>query len=291
MIETKCPVCGGKGKHYANKNSFQVQRCAQCDLMFVWPMPANSVAVYEGDYFTGATQGFGYTDYDVDKQPMVPTFQNYLRRIARYVAPATGKRLLDVGAATGFFLNLARAEGWETAGIEPSESAAQMARDKRLDVKTGLLIPGVFAPASFDVITLWDVIEHLPDPLATMTVVSGLLKPGGLIAVNTPDSSSLWARIMGRQWHLLCPPEHLCLFSNAALDRLLGRIGLTLLERDKIGKSFTLQYVAQTLAHWQKFKLWESVAHALQESKVGGWSVPLNLRDNVFLLARKPIEK
>ena len=251
-------------------------------------MPADALAVYEGDYFSGASQGFGYKDYDADKQAMVPTFRKYLQRIARYLPPKPGKRLLDVGAATGFFLNLARNEGWETAGIEPSDAAAALARKKQLDVKTGILAPGKFPAASFDVITLWDVLEHLPDPIATMNVVVDLLKPGGIIAINTPDASSMWAKMMGSSWHLLCPPEHLCLFSHTGLETLLGRIGLMSLEQGKIGKSFTLQYVAQTMAHWRKSKMWDAAAHSLQQSSMGRWGIPLNLYDNFFVLARKP---
>jgi len=251
-------------------------------------MPANPLKIYEGDYFTGGKHGFGYTDYDRDKQAMIPTFETYLRRIARHAAPAPGKRLLDVGAATGFFLDLARQAGWETAGIEPAETAAAVARGKKLDVKTGILEPDVYTESSFDVITLWDVIEHLPDPVATMRLITALLKPGGVVAINTPDSSSLWSKLMGSRWHMLCPPEHLCLFSTHSFDLMLAQIGLRMLERDKIGKSFTMQYVAQTLANWQGGALWGTVAQRLQKSRIGGWGVPINLRDNVFLLARKP---
>ena len=250
-------------------------------------MPENSLEIYEGDYFSGSTHGFGYTDYDRDKQAMIPTFNKYLRRIARYTAPAPGKRLLDVGAATGFFLDLARQAGWDTAGIEPAESAAAVARGKNLDVKTGILESDLYMESSFDVITLWDVLEHLPDPLTTMRLITALLKPNGVVAINTPDSSSLWSKLMGTRWHMLCPPEHLCLFGTRSFDRMLGEIGLKLLERDKIGKSFTMQYVAQTLANWQGGALWGTVAQRLQKSRVGRWGVPINLRDNVFLLARK----
>ena len=171
-MEVLCLVCGSASVPYTTKNQCSMHRCPKCQLIFVSPMPDNTLEVYEGDYFTGATQGFGYTDYDADKLPMVPAFKTYLRRIAHYNPPAPGKRMLDVGAATGFFLNLARDAGWTTAvGVEPSASAAETARKKQLDVKTGILEPGLYEPASFDVITLWDVIEHVPDPKAMMNLV------------------------------------------------------------------------------------------------------------------------
>jgi len=218
---------------------------------------------------------------------MVATFETYLQRIERFLSPAEGKRLLDVGAATGFFLDLARQNGWDTVGIEPAERAAAMARGKKLKVTTGVLEPGLYAESSFDVVTLWDVLEHLADPMATMRVVSALLKPGGIVAINTPDSSSLWSRLMGSRWHLLCPPEHLCLFGNGLLNHMLTEIGLDIVERDKIGKRFTLQYVAQTLARWQRRALWQRMAKSLQGSRIGHCGVSINLYDNLFLLARK----
>lgn len=285
---TACVACGSTAAPYTAKNKFEVHRCSLCELTFIWPMPDNSLEIYEADYFSGASQGFGYTDYDRDKQPMVPTFETYLRRIAKHTAPGPRKTLMDVGAATGFFLNLARQAGWETAGIEPSESAASLGRAKGLDVKTGILVPGVYAAGSFDVITMWDVIEHLPDPKATMQLVIDLLKPGGVVAINTPDASSLWAKFMGPRWHLLCPPEHLCLFSPKSLGSLLRDQGMSVLEVSKIGKSFTLQYVVQTLAHWQKLRLWESLGERLQGSALGRVQIPINLYDNFFVLAQKP---
>jgi hypothetical protein len=132
------------------------------------------------------------------------------------------------------------------------------------------------------------VIEHVPDPLAFSRLVNDLLKPGGIYAINTPDASSWYGRMMGEKWHALCPPEHLALLTNEALDQLLNKSGFQLLERDKIGKSFTVQYIVQTLGQWQRSKMLSALSQGLNRVGVGGISIPLNLRDNVFLLARKP---
>lgn len=282
-----CVVCATQALFYAEKDGWHVHRCPECGLLFVWPMPRNALQVYEGDYFTGASHGFGYVDYDRDKEAMIPTFRTYLKKIARYL-PEKG-RMLDIGAATGFFLDLARAAGWETVGIEPSGSAAEKAGKKGLDVRTGILEAGRFAPSSFEAITMWDVLEHLPDPAAVLGVATELLKPGGVLCINTPDAGSTWARLMGARWHLLCPPEHLCLFSGRSLAVLLSGCGLKSLERTKIGKRFTLPYIAQTLAHWHKLRLWEFVAAGLQHSPIRSWGVPINLRDNVFVMAQKGV--
>jgi 2-polyprenyl-3-methyl-5-hydroxy-6-metoxy-1,4-benzoquinol methylase len=195
--------------------------------------------------------------------------------------------MLDVGAATGFFLDLARGQGWRVQGVEPSDHAASLARAKGIDVRTGV-IESCDAPSkSFDAITMWDVIEHLPDPAATMGRVAELLKPGGVVAINTPDSGSALATLMGENWHLVVPPERLNLFHRRSLRVLLEKQGFEILQTTSLGKRFTLQYIAQTLSHWWNIKPIEAAHRRLRRMRAGQWSVPLNLFDNVFVLARK----
>lgn len=243
------------------------------------------MTVYSDQYFSGGRTGFGYTDYDRDKQPMVPTFHEYLDRLARY-GKSTGK-LLDVGAATGFFLDLARRRGWQVCGVEPSDYAASLARSKDIDVRTGTLDHCGFPAESFDAISMWDVIEHMPDPRCSFSSVVSLLKPGGLVAINTPDSSSLMARMLRSKWHLVVPPEHLNLFSRRSLKCLVESLGLEVLEVTSIGKTFTMQYILMTLAHWLKSDLFGAATKALRGSRAAEWRLSINLRDNVFMVARK----
>jgi hypothetical protein len=113
------------------------------------------------------------------------------------------------------------------------------------------------------------------------------LKPGGVVAINTPDASSLCARTLGASWHALCPPEHLALFGATSLEKLLEQSQLRMLESGKIGKSFTLQYIFKTLAYTQKSKLFGSLAGMLHGSAFGEIEIALNLRDNIFVLAQK----
>jgi SAM-dependent methyltransferase len=223
-------------------------------------------------------------EYDRDKQAMIPSFNRYLDLIEK----AYGKKgkLLDVGAATGFFLDIARSRGWETAGVEPSDHAAGLGRLKGLDVRTGTLDEFQAADHEFDVITMWDVLEHVPEPRQTLRQVHHLLKPGGIIAINTPDADSLWARMMGMRWHLIVPPEHLHLFGARSLKRILSEMQFDCLKTAKIGKTFTVQYVLQTLSHWQGLGIWRTLSSHFMSNPLGRIGVPINLRDNVFLLGR-----
>jgi SAM-dependent methyltransferase len=256
-------------------------------MYFTWPLPppGENLKIYSEDYFSGATSGFGYADYDRDKQVMIPTFQKYLDIMERFL-PAKGT-LVDIGAATGFFLKLAVDRGWTGIGIEPSTHASAAGRTKGLDVRTGIFDSDSLPPESVDAITLWDVIEHVPDPVGVLRTVHSALRPGGLVAINTPDSGSLLARALGSKWHLVVPPEHLFLFNSASLQHALGEDRFEILVQDKIGKRFTVQYVLETLYRWQNLGMWRKAYDMVRDKPSGRAGVSINLRDNMFVVARK----
>ena len=286
-IKVTCPACGNVRTEFSfRKNGFDLYRCQICRHLFVYPIAYDALALYDADYFGGAKKGSGYVDYDADKEPMRSTFLGYLREIEKFL-PQKGE-LLDVGAATGFFMRIAEKSGWKAKGVEISEYAAEEARNRGLDVRCGTLNADGFAEGSFDVVTMWDVLEHVTDPEADIRTVVRLLRPGGIVAINIPDSGSLYARIMGKEWHLLIPPEHLHLFSKRSVTALLKRSGFSVEKISKIGKSFTLEYIVQTAAAWRKSGLLRRLAAFLKRHPmIGRLSIPINLRDNMFIIARK----
>jgi SAM-dependent methyltransferase len=283
----ECAICGAPAGVLGSRKNFQIYKCLACRTYFTWPVPngGESLKIYSEDYFRGAANGFGYADYDRDKQVMVPTFEKYLDILERFL-PTKGT-LIDVGAATGFFLKLAVDRGWTGIGFEPSAHASAAARKKGLDVRTGIFNCDSLSPASADAITLWDVIEHVPDPVGLLRTVHSTLRPGGLVAINTPDSGSLLARALGSRWHLVVPPEHLFLFNRASLRHALGEDRFEVLLQDKIGKRFTVQYVLDTLYRWQKLGMWRKAHELVRDKRAGRAGVTINLRDNMFVLARK----
>ena len=279
------PICAFEAIYNGRRRSYHLYGCSSYAHLFVWPVPANSLEIYSDDYFSGAADGYGYVDYDRDKQPMVYTFEQYLDILSRF-SPEGGS-LLDIGAATGFFLDLAQKRQWKTFGVEPSGFAAAIGRKKGIQIKTGLLEEGDFAEESLDVVTLWDVIEHLAEPSATIRLIHKFLKPKGVIAINTPDFGSLLARALGLKWHLIVPPEHVNLFNEKSLKVLLEHGGFEAVHVDSIGKRFTLQYVFQTLAHWSGTGIFENLASRLRSLAAGRAAVPINLYDNMLVRARK----
>jgi SAM-dependent methyltransferase len=286
-VAMECVVCEAPASQLGMRHGHPIFKCASCSMYFTWPLPVagEHLKIYSENYFSGAADGFGYADYDHDKQAMVPTFQKYLDLIERFT-PSKGT-LVDIGAATGFFLKLAVDRGWKGIGIEPSEHASSLGRQKGLDVRTTTFQVDSIPRASVDVITLWDVIEHVPNPQAVLQAAHSALRPGGLVAINTPDSGSLIARIFGHKWHLVVPPEHLFLFNLLSLQRAMGEDQFQIVVRDKIGKRFTVQYVLETLYRWQGFSFWRKLYERVRDRPAGRASVGINLHDNMFLLARK----
>jgi dolichol-phosphate mannosyltransferase len=190
IVMKNCPSCG-RTQHffYTTKNGHDLYRCSVCKMFGLHPLPEEvEKKVYNDHYFTSGEHGFGYVNYDHDKEPMRPVFKNYLTKIETKLGKK-GK-LLDVGAATGFFMKIAQDSGWHTTGVEISPFAARVAHEKGLKVHHGTLTTISIEEESFDVVTMWDVLEHLTDPENDIVKVHVALRPGGLLLINTPDSSS-----------------------------------------------------------------------------------------------------
>lgn len=279
-IDATCIACGGKCHSlYAVKAGHKVWKCGTCATLFLYPLPKQSEtkAVYCKEYFTGAQKGFGYIDYDTDKEAMRSVFERYLKEFERILGK-TG-RLLDIGAATGYFMKIAEERGWKTRGVEISTYATDIGRSRGLDIEAGTIQSTDFRKESFDVVTMWDVVEHVADPILDIDKAYLLLRPGGLLAINTPDSFSLFAKIMGPRWHLLVPPEHIFYFNRKSLKMMLRKRGFEILQVGCIGKRFTLQYfLSKTPLKFLKLP-----------RAIGRIPIRINVKDNMYLLARKTL--
>ncbi|MGC8787731.1 MAG: methyltransferase domain-containing protein, partial [Anaerolineae bacterium] len=186
-----CNLCGADDTELvAEVEGFHIVRCRQCGLVYVNPRYREDFLqqLYTAEYYDhdGIRNGqafFGYEDYIADEENIKITFAKRLRTIERF---ANKGRLLDVGCATGFFLDLARAKGWEVVGSEVSEFAARYAREKLgLEVRLGALKELHFEAEAFDVVTMWDVIEHVADPMGDLLEVWRILRADGLLSLIT----------------------------------------------------------------------------------------------------------
>ncbi len=285
LAQPVCHICHAQDvRFFCEKNGYTLYDCIKCGFTFVFPIPEDLASIYSAEYFKNEGKAdAGYTDYDKDKEPMRPVFELYLDKLAQLT---TGRNIFDVGAATGYFLDIAKGDGWKTFGSEISEYATKEAESRGHAMLAGSIV-GVPMAEKMDAVTLWDVLEHVDDPRAYLTAVHSMLNTEGMVAINTVDRSSLWARILGSRWQLIVPPEHLNYYSPNNLEMLLNECGFEVLEIKKIGKKFSAAYIFKTLASWQGLTLWTWLAKKTDTETFRKLAFPINLRDNVFVLARK----
>lgn len=206
------------------KDGYRIVRCDHCSLVYVGDELAgiDFAALYgEAYYQGGSNQVFAdYLGQAAERRALARRKLWRLRRLAR------SGRLLDVGCAAGFFLAEA-SRHYDCEGVELSAFASAFAREQLgLTVRTGTLAEARFESASFDLVTLWDVIEHVADPREQLEEVARLLKPGGHAVLTTGDIESGYARARGADWPLMGPPWHLYYFSRATLARMAAAAGL-----------------------------------------------------------------
>jgi SAM-dependent methyltransferase len=214
------------------------------------PTAAALRALYDERYFHSGDPTCGYTDYEADRRPLREKAQRLLPAIERHSRPhGTTRRLLDVGCAYGYTLEVARDRGWQVTGVEPAPAVA-LRTARALDVRVEPdLLEARFPAQAFDAVTLWDVIEHLPDPRAALVEVARILAPGGLCSVVTPDAGSLAARVLGGRWEERQKmPEHIFFFDRPSLAALLRSCGFEPLEWATVGKRMSLDETLARLA-------------------------------------------
>jgi 2-polyprenyl-3-methyl-5-hydroxy-6-metoxy-1,4-benzoquinol methylase len=195
--------------------------CASCRLQFVSPRLRPDL-ILDG-YREGADEMF--VSQTVARER---TFARALKRIETF-APKRGS-LLDIGTAGGSFLHVAAGRGWEVAGCEPNRWLCEWGKKAYgLDIQPGTLFDHRYPDRAFDVVTVWDVLEHTADPLGFLKECHRILKPGGLIVVNYPDIGSWIARIMGRRWLFLIS-VHLYYFTRQTIREALARTGFQVVQ-------------------------------------------------------------
>jgi 2-polyprenyl-3-methyl-5-hydroxy-6-metoxy-1,4-benzoquinol methylase len=150
----------------------------------------------------------------------------HIATILRYFElPATPK-LLDVGCALGFMLEAASAAGWSPVGVETSEFAARYAgQHTGCPVYAGTLQKAALPPESFDVVTLMDVIEHVPEPFELIAEIHRILRPGGVLLIVTPNFGSLFVRLYGLKAYGVWPDQHVVYFQPSTMTQLLQTVG------------------------------------------------------------------
>lgn len=230
-----CPVCGSElfepfisGKDYfLTGQKFEIVKCAGCDFRFTNPRPE---AMELGKYYESS-------DYISHSDTRKGVFASVYQQVRKYTL---GRKLvlinklhakgaiLDIGCATGQFLNYMSEHGWNCTGIEPDEKTrARAVAEYGLQVYPEEKLND-FNPASFDVITMWHVLEHVSDLNGRMNQLKNLLKPGGVLIIAVPNCDSYDAKKYRQFWAGYDLPRHLYHFAKSDIKLLSEKHGFTI---------------------------------------------------------------
>jgi SAM-dependent methyltransferase len=247
---TRCRICDDANPTLVFAEApYRVLRCSKCSLVWVTPRWHDDAihAVYGEDYWkSDSPKTKGYANYASEAALYLKTFRRRMKFVGRHVP--TGGRILDVGCAAGFFLRVAREAGHDVQGVEVSRAIAQEAirelGEDRVWVGTLDSLPrdrAGCAPGSFDLVTMWDVIEHVPDPQALLEQARAMLKPSGRLIVETQNVDSRFASLLGRRWHHFKHEEHIYHFNPPTIRRLLDLAGFDV---ESMTSAFAGKYVS-----------------------------------------------
>jgi SAM-dependent methyltransferase len=245
----------------------------------------SSVAVDPNElYAEGYFQQEEYADYAAQRDSLTRNLKARARDLRRY---STGGRLLELGCAYGYFLGIA-SEWWCARGIDISEHAVRHAREALgVDAVQGDFLQMEDEPEAYDVVCLWDTIEHLRRPVAVLEKAARSLRPGGVLALTTGDVESRLARWRGERWRLIHPPTHLFYFSRRTIAAALRRCGLEVVDISYVGYYRSLGAILHGLFVVRRNP--GSILRRLAASKLAQ-RVPiyLNTFDIMQVIARKP---
>jgi 2-polyprenyl-3-methyl-5-hydroxy-6-metoxy-1,4-benzoquinol methylase len=237
--------------------------------------------LYRRNYFFGEE----YTDYLADRHIIEKNFDLRLKTLRRFL-DQSHRRLFEIGCAYGLFLHAVQSQFDTVEGIDISEDGTRHARERfGLDVHTGDLLTHDFAGREYDVVCLWDTIEHLKTPDLYIDAIRVRMRPGAVLAITTGDIASLNARVKRERWRLIHPPTHLHYFSRATLEQMLDRLGFDVVYSRHCGfyrsaggmmdGVLRLRWGLTGLAEW------------VRRTPLARWAPYLNLYDIMYVIAVK----
>ncbi|MBI5047561.1 MAG: class I SAM-dependent methyltransferase [Deltaproteobacteria bacterium] len=222
QIYVSCNICGSSNeKLITTQNGYKVVKCIGCGFVYVNPRP------------TSETLKQLYLTYLPEKIEDPLLWDTYMKDVFAKAANILvkqfpdGGKILDIGCGYGFFLSRMKAKGWQVYGIDVSETAVSYASGHGLDVALGTLDNVKYEDKSFDVVTLFYVLEHLPDPLKAIQEIRRILNPNGLLLLRVPHTTPIVRilSLLGIKNNLYDPPFHLNDFSNVAIKGILKMAG------------------------------------------------------------------
>jgi hypothetical protein len=276
-----CLICRGTDIEPLYKS---LLRCRQCDYRFAdfqltdeeLEQLYSHTLFHEGNFF----------DYAADEKYFKRNFKLRFRVLREFLEKDRHRRLLEIGSAYGFFLDVAHGEFSQVLGIDLTDEGVRHTREQlKLPAIQADFLQHDFGDSRFDVVCMWDTIEHLRRPDLYVEKIASLTEPGALLAVTTGDVQSLIARMRGPKWRMIIPPVHLHYFSNESLTRLLNDNGFDVIYNRYCGYYRSASHVAYIILtqHHNHRKLFDW----LQRARSLNWGFYLNVYDIMYVIARR----
>ena len=288
LILRQCNLCGEQKaiRFLYYKAHYAIVQCQSCSLIYTNEIPSRAElnTIYSSDFFT---VGAKFTD-----SPTGGGHGNAEQRVKQLLTLADIglDKWLDVGCATGNFILAAKPFVTEIYGIEISDYAVSQAKRRGLsNLVVGDFLEVELRKDQFDMVSMWDVIEHVTDPMANLRKAFQILKPGGCLALSTGDIDSKIARLTGRFWHLMIPPRHLYFFSRSTIELMLAANDFSSVSIQYPGKRVPLDFMLWKLTNLFVPRASSKVVGITTLLRLGKIAPVINLGDIMTIYARKPL--
>ena len=220
-----CPTCeSADAAPELDKDHLRIVRCRVCDLVYVSPTfdEQHYKKVYASQEYQDIVRDLGISSHEYRVQRFGTERVDLMSRHLTTPRP----RYLDVGCSTGFVVEAARDREWDAIGVDLNPSAIEYGRSRGLDLRAIDLETAGFDPGSFDAVSLFDVLEHLIDPVRTLRACVRLLRPGGIVFLYVPNYDSASRLLMGKDAHFIWPTHHLNYYTPLTIRDVVNREGL-----------------------------------------------------------------
>ena len=276
-----CLVCDGDQLEPLYAGLLKCRRCAfvTADVSL---SDAELAQLYGPGYFSWGE----YHDYLGDQDVLRRNFRLRFDALRPLLDPARHRRLLEIGCGYGLFLDVVRDAFTHVEGVDVADEATRYARrELGLDVRHGDFLESSFDAHPFDVVCLWDTIEHLGRPDRYLEKIQALTLPGALVAITTGDIASINARVRRGRWRLIHPPTHLHYFSRRTLTRLLDRFGFDVIYCRYSGSWRSTRFATHSVLVLRHG--WKRLFEALDRSAAARFPFYLNMFDIMYVIARR----
>lgn len=280
-VSSVCSICNNT---HIKLEYVGILKCQKCGHVFsdLYLKDKEFFKIYNKDYFFGGE----YHNYLADKKILQKNFKSRLKILQTFIKPTRHKHLLEIGSAYGFFLDIAKDKFITLQGIDITKDGTLYAREElKLNVINNSFLKTDFGNKKYDVVCMWDTVEHLEQPHLYFEKLSNHMAAGALIAITTGDIGSLNARIRKDKWRLIRTPTHIHFFSKKTMTRMLNKYGFDVIYNHYCGFYRSIDFIAYRMLVLKN--RWPWIYNFLHSNKVTNINFYLNLYDVMYVIARK----